>query len=241
MVIVQNYQLTNKENEYLTIIYEFLENGLNRVKISELASKTLVTQSAVSSIIKRLDTKIFQSGKLIYYAKGHGVALTEEGQKLAGKIIRRRRISEIFLKELEFDFFSIQKQIKLISITDELSDKLVEKYFKNDTENRCSHGYLIPNRNGIYQFEKLKSINQFNTNSEVEIIKIPESPFFYLSQFSPSETDFFLKIYNYNLIPKKIVKIITKENNFMIIETESGNVKISNGGIADHIYVKIID
>ncbi|MHA2250946.1 MAG: hypothetical protein ACXAD7_11325 [Candidatus Kariarchaeaceae archaeon] len=49
--------LTSKEIEYLAIIYEYLENGLNRVTTSELASKTYVTLGAVSSLLKKLDLK----------------------------------------------------------------------------------------------------------------------------------------------------------------------------------------
>lgn len=229
--------ITRKENEYLAILYEYLENGLSRVTTTELASKTYVTLGAVSSILKKLDNKLIEGNKLINYMKGYGVALSQTGQKIAGKLVRRRRIGELFLNHLGFNFYSIQKQIYQVNITDEISDKIENKYFMDNSEIRCSHGYLIPDNKGIYQFEQFKSLNQFNTDSKVKIIKIPESPFYYIPEYTPLETNYFLNIYNNNLMPGNTIKIVSNDPNFVIIETKSGNAQIPISGIGNQIYV----
>ena len=109
------------ENEYLAILYEYLENGLNRVTTTELASKTYVTLGAVSSVLKKLSPKMNEGVKLINYMKGYGTSLTEKGQEIGGEIIRRRRISEIFLKNLGYEFYSLQKQIYQLNVTNDVT------------------------------------------------------------------------------------------------------------------------
>lgn len=234
---MQNKNLTNKENEYLAILYEFLENGLNRVTISELASKSYVTLGAVSSIFKKLRHKQYDADNLINYMKGYGVALTQIGQKVAGKIVRRRRIGEIFLKHLGFDFYTIQKQIQQNNFSDVVSDKIEEEFFQIDSDNRCSHGYLVPDKNGTYEFEQLKTLNQFDSNSKVKIVKIPESPFCITSEYNPVQTNLFMHIFNNNLVPRQSVEVLSKDPNFLIIETDSGESQIPIGSLANQIFV----
>lgn len=228
--------LTNKENEYLAILYEYLENGLNRVTTTELASKTYVTLGAVSSILKKIDNKSVDGDKLINYMKGYGASLTPKGKQIAGQIIRTRRIGEIVLQQLGFNFFSIQKQIYQIKLTNEVSDKMFEQYFKDYNNIRCSHGFLIPGIDGSYKFEELKSINQFDVEARLKIIKIPESPFYYIPQYCLSKTDYFINIYNNNLVPDQIIRIQSKNPKIIDIETEMGIAQIPVASLANQIY-----
>ncbi|MHA2250945.1 MAG: hypothetical protein ACXAD7_11320, partial [Candidatus Kariarchaeaceae archaeon] len=158
--------------------------------------------------------------------KGFGVALTQKGQEIAGKIVRRRRIGDIFLNHLGFDFYSIQKQIYQLNITNDISDRIEEEFIRDEHETRCSHGYLVPGRNGMYQFEQLKPLSQFDVDTKVQIIKIPESPFYYIPQYSPAETNYFLNIYNNNLVPDQTAQIISRDSKFVTIETDSGSVRL---------------
>lgn len=238
---LSEYNITSKEIEYLAIIYEFMENGLNRVTTSELASKTYVTLGAVSTTLKKLKDKQIEGKDIINYMKGYGVSLTQVGKGYAGKILRCRRITELFLNHLGFDFYAVQKEIYLITITDEVIDKIEEQFLKDLTDKRCSHGYLIPNRDGNYELEQLKDLTNYDIDTDLKIIKIPESPFYYIPQYNPLETDFFLKIHNNKLIPGKIIKILDKDPKFITIETSNGQTKIPKRGLADQIFVEKID
>jgi DtxR family Mn-dependent transcriptional regulator len=228
------------ENEYLAILYEYLENGLNRVTTTELASKMYVTLGAVSSLLKKLWQKESEGVKLINYMKGYGTSLTDKGQEVAGQIIRRRRISEIFLKNLGFNFYSVQKQVYQVNLTNEVADRIEEQLIEDKNEIRCSHGYLVPEKSGSYKFEQLPSIDKLDCGSKVKIVRIPESPFFFIPQYNPSETDYFLKIYNNNLVPETTVSIISKEPESILIETELGRENIPVRAMASQIYVEKI-
>ncbi|MHA2027811.1 MAG: hypothetical protein ACXAB7_06100 [Candidatus Kariarchaeaceae archaeon] len=230
--------LTSKENEYLTILYEYMENGLNRVTTTELASKTYVTLGAVSSILRKFEGKLVSEEKLINYMKGYGVALTQKGKEIAGLLVRKRRIAEVFLSHLGMDFYSIQKQIYKMSLPNEVSNKIEQQFFKDQKVTRCSHGYLVPDKNGTYQFDQLKSLSEFTSDGEVEIVKIPESPFYFIPKYNPSKTDYFLSIYNNNLVPNQRVRILSRTPKTIEIETEGGIDNIPNRGLADQIFVK---
>lgn len=228
------------ENEYLAILFEYLENGLNRVTTTELASKTYVTLGAVSSLLKKLSSKESEGDKLINYMKGYGTSLTNKGQEVGGQIIRRRRIGEIFLKNLGFDFYSLQKQVYQLNLTNDVADRIEEQLIKEKNEIRCSHGYLVPKKSGIYQFEQLTSIDKIDIGSQVKIIRIPESPFFFIPQYSPLETSYFLKIYNNSLIPEYTFRIVSNDLESIVIESEAGRENIPVRTMANQICVEKI-
>lgn len=228
------------ENEYLAILYEYFENGLNRVTTTELASKTYVTLGAVSSLLKKLSLKESEGNKLINYMKGYGTSLTKKGQEFAGHIIRQRRIGEIFLNILGFDFYSLQKQIYQVNLTNEVADRIEEQLMKKKKETRCSHGYLVPNKSGSYQFEHLTSIDKIEIGSQVKIVRIPESPFFFIPRHIPSETSYFLKIYNNNLVPENTFRIVSNDLESIVIESELGRENIPIRSMANQICVEKI-
>ncbi len=236
-VSMSEQSLTSMEIEYLAILYEYRENGYNRITTTELASKTFVTLGSISSNLKKLSTKVIDGEKLINYMKGYGVSLTETGLKTAGKVIRRRRIAECFIRHLNYDFYEIQNQIYQVSLTDDLADTIAEDYLKSAEDIRCSHGYLIPNKNGIYQFEQLNPLHLFEIEARVKIVKIPESPFYYIPKYCPAEINFIINIYNNKLIPDKILVIKSKDNKTVGIETQLGKINIQIKGLADQIYV----
>jgi Mn-dependent DtxR family transcriptional regulator len=188
--------------------------------------------------LRKFENKLIDEEKLINYMKGYGVALTQKGQAIAGLLVRRRRIAEVFLSHLELDFYSIQKQIYRMTLPNEVSDKIEDQFFKDLKSTRCSHGYLIPDKNGRYNFDQLKSLSEFTLDRQVEIVKIPESPFYFIPKYNPSKTDYFLSIYNSNLVPNQRVRILSRTPKSIEIETDKGIDKIPNRGLADQIFVK---
>lgn len=234
---MQNQKLTNMEIEYLAILYEYRENGFNRITTSEITSRTFVTIGSVSSNLKKLKLKKFDGENLINYTKSYGVSLTKAGQKTAGQIIRNRRIGEIFLKHLGYDFYAIQNQIYKIIFSNDLANSIEEEYFMFEKEKRCSHGYLLPDKSGVYQFEQLKTLDQFDVDSKVKIVKIPESPFYYIPKYSLSEINYIMDIYNNKLVPDKIVRIMSKDEEFIDVEIELDIASIQIKNLADQIYV----
>lgn len=110
------------EENYLKIIYSIAarhEGG--EVSTNSMAEMTATRAASVSDMLKKLADK-----RLIHYKKYQGVRLTEEGERLALKIIRRHRLWEVFLVEkLGFGWHEVH------GMAEELehirSDELVER------------------------------------------------------------------------------------------------------------------
>ncbi|ALJ00674.1 metal-dependent transcriptional regulator [Rufibacter tibetensis] len=97
-------QSTAEEN-YIKAIYKLSGSGANAVSTTGL-SETLETKPAsVSDMLRKLSAK-----NLVHYVKYHGVQLTEEGQRVALKIIRKHRLWEAFLvQKLHFSWDEVHE------------------------------------------------------------------------------------------------------------------------------------
>lgn len=83
------------EENYLKTIYSLAaRHDGEEVSTNALAEMTATKAASVSDMLKKLAEK-----QLIHYKKYQGVRLTEEGERLALKIIRRHRLWEVFLVE----------------------------------------------------------------------------------------------------------------------------------------------
>ncbi|GAA4416930.1 metal-dependent transcriptional regulator [Nibrella viscosa] len=112
---------TFTEENYLKTIYNLAGRQEGEVSTNSLAEMTATRAASVSDMLKRLSEK-----QLIHYKKYQGVRLTEEGERLALKVIRRHRLWEVFLVEkLGFGWDEVHV------IAEELehvrSDELVER------------------------------------------------------------------------------------------------------------------
>lgn len=83
------------EENYLKTIYTLAaRHPGDEVSTNSLAEMTATKAASVSDMLKKLAEK-----QLIHYKKYQGVRLTDEGERLALKIIRRHRLWEVFLVE----------------------------------------------------------------------------------------------------------------------------------------------
>lgn len=109
------------EENYLKLIYALASRGADEVSTNALAEVTATRAASVTDMLKRLADK-----ELIHYRKYQGVRLTDEGERLALKIIRRHRLWEVFLVDkLGFGWDQVHE------IAEEMehirSDELVER------------------------------------------------------------------------------------------------------------------
>jgi DtxR family Mn-dependent transcriptional regulator len=82
-----------KEN-YLKAIY-FLSEKTKKVSITDLAKKMQVSKPTCNNMIKKL-----QENVLVKYEKYKPITLTLKGQKIATSIIRKHRLTEMFLTQV---------------------------------------------------------------------------------------------------------------------------------------------
>lgn len=133
--------LKNKENYLKTILIN--ANELGEIAPSVLSRKLGVSIPTVNSMAKRL-----QDFGWIKYEKYKPLKLTEEGRKTAALIIRRHRITEMFLvekMEIGWEYVhDIAEEMEHIN-SDLLFKRMDEMLGHPETD---PHGTPIPDRNG---------------------------------------------------------------------------------------------
>ncbi|THD69121.1 metal-dependent transcriptional regulator [Robertkochia marina] len=136
--------MTLSEEDYLKTIYHLSRNNQELIATNAIAGRMDTKASSVTDMLKKLAEK-----GLITYKKYQGAGLTEKGQVMAAKIVRRHRLWEVFLVEkLQFSWDEVH------DIAEELehikSEKLIEKLDDFLNHPRFDpHGDPIPDKNGV--------------------------------------------------------------------------------------------
>ncbi len=128
--------------DYLKAIYK-LQKGKDKVTTSAIAERLQLSNATVTSMIKKLAKQ-----KFVKHISYHGVVLTDAGEKVAVKVIRRHRLVELFLKEiLKLEWDKVHDEAEKLEhyISDEILDSIdrVLGYPKADP-----HGDPIPTKSG---------------------------------------------------------------------------------------------
>ncbi|MEM1645560.1 MAG: metal-dependent transcriptional regulator [Ignisphaera sp.] len=153
----------SRVQDYLTTIYR-LEEALGVAKTTDISKELGVAPATVSKIIKKLGER-----NLVERVKYKYVKLTEEGKKMAEQIIRKHRISEVFLAHL-LGFNEIEAHL-YAHYLEHLPDIIIEKIYNvTGRPSKCPHGNPIP---GVTEsIEELISLNDVKDNQKCVIQRI---------------------------------------------------------------------
>lgn len=148
---------TQTKENYLKAIY-FLEERNEKVSITELGKEMQVSKPTVNNMIKKLTTNGW-----IKYEKYRPIQLTKKGRLEAALIIRKHRLTEMFLvKIMGFgweEVHEIAEEMEHLK-TENLFDRMDELLGYPTTD---PHGSPIPNKKGDYNrktYIKLSSIGK---------------------------------------------------------------------------------
>jgi DtxR family Mn-dependent transcriptional regulator len=98
--------LSAVREDYLKAIYRLQEEHEGRVQTSQIAGHLEITESSVSTMVKKLAEK-----DLIEHQAYKGVALTDTGRSVALEVIRHHRLLEAFLSEtLDYDWSEVHEE-----------------------------------------------------------------------------------------------------------------------------------
>lgn len=155
---------------YIKGIYNLSGEDALWINTNHLAEKMSIKASSVSDMIKKLSQR-----NLVEYKKYHGVRLTEEGKKLALKVIRKHRLWEVFLhKNLGFawdEVHEIAEQLEHIS-----SSELVERLNKYlDFPKFDPHGDPIPDEKGKIKKIKRDLLSECKKGDSGKIVGVEDS------------------------------------------------------------------
>jgi DtxR family Mn-dependent transcriptional regulator len=159
------------EENYLKALFK-LASQENEISLSDLSKKLSVSTPTANSMIKRLHEKEF-----VIYEKYKPIKLTEKGKVTAALIVRKHRLTEMFLVEkMGFGWekvHAIAEQIEHIK-SPIFFDKMDELLGHPNID---PHGSPIPNKEGQIENlvrSKLK-LSDCKVGDKIKIIAVSES------------------------------------------------------------------
>ena len=160
---------TETKENYLKAIY-FLEQRNQKVTITELGEEMNVSKSTVNNMIKKLSTNGW-----IKYEKYKPIKLTKKGKVDAALIIRKHRLTEMFLVQIMgFGW----EEVHLIA--EEMEHLKTDRFFDRMDEilgypTADPHGSPIPNANGEVQSKSYVPLSTIPAGQKVSLRAIRDS------------------------------------------------------------------
>ncbi|MDW7726538.1 MAG: metal-dependent transcriptional regulator [Candidatus Methanoperedens sp.] len=158
---------TPRIEEYLESIYK-LQQVQHPVTTSRLAEHLKLSPPSVSEMMKKL------YGKGLVNQIGKGVCLTEEGNSIAKKVIRRHRLSERLLTDiLGYGWDEVHDEACKLehAISPEMEARIEESLGNPET---CPHGYPIPDKDGVIKKENLRPLSELKASEKATIVSVFE-------------------------------------------------------------------
>lgn len=157
---------SNTEENYLKALFELAsENG--EVSVNDLGKRLDLKMPTVNSMMKKLGNK-----QLVHYQSYKPVRLTEKGKKEAAFVIRKHRLTEMFLFEnMGFgweDVHEIAEQVEHIQSTVffEKMDEILG-HPKIDP-----HGSPIPDTNGKIEWPEYNKLGECKAGETVKLMAV---------------------------------------------------------------------
>lgn len=191
------------EENYLKAIF-LLSNSEGEVSVNELSKHLDIKMPTVTSMVKKLSEK-----QLVNYQKYKPVKLTIKGKGEAAQIIRKHRLTEMFLVEVMGfgweEVHDIAEQIEHVNSPLFFSkmDEILEY------PNYDPHGSPIPDSDGNIPGKQYRQLSQYKAGDTVTFMAVAKS------------SDAFLKYLN--------SKELSLETKLRILEVEpfDGTMKVS--------------
>lgn len=157
------------EENYLKALY-LLSGKVGAVNVNDLSKQLNIKMPTVNSMMKRL----FEKG-LVYYESYKPIKLTAEGKKQAALIIRKHRLTEMFLVEkMGFGWEEVHPIAEQIEHIDapaffDRMDALLG-FPKTDP-----HGSPIPNKNGEIEWLAYNHLSNCHAGEKVILSAVTNS------------------------------------------------------------------
>lgn len=215
---------TLTEENYLKALFNIAhQNG--EVNVAELSQRLHIKMPTVTSMMKKMAEK-----KLVHYESYKPLRLTEKGKKEAGLIIRKHRLTEMFLVEKMNlgweDVHDIAEQIEHIQ-SPVFFDKMDEllSYPKIDP-----HGSPIPDKQGKITWKEFKKLSDCKIGEVVILSAVINSSSDFLKFLNKREIRLGLQIQ---------VKTIESFDKSMVIQYGNRKAETLSHIVSDSLLVEI--
>lgn len=157
------------KEDYLKALY-FLGEDDGHINVTELSKRLAVSKPTASNMVKNLEEQGW-----VVYNKYKPVQLTEKGRKAAAGIIRKHRLTEMFLyKIMGFgweEVHEIAEQMEHID-SEELFSRMDEMLEHPAFD---PHGSPIPDENGNITKQKLPALINIEPGKKAKLIALSQS------------------------------------------------------------------
>jgi len=157
-----------KENYIKALFYLHQKN--ENISLSDLGEELQVSKPTANDMVKKL-----QLDGIVKSEKYKPIKITKKGKLRAAEIIRKHRLSEMFLLQImEFGWEEVHE------IAEELEHIKTEKFFDRMDEllgfpTTDPHGSPIPDKNGNFNKPNYKRLSQIPVGSTVAVKALYES------------------------------------------------------------------
>lgn len=211
-----------KEN-YIKALFHLHQKN-EEISLSDLGEELQVSKPTANDMIKKLKSEGF-----VLSEKYKPIKITEKGKQMAASIIRKHRLSEMFLSQImEFGWEEVH------DIAEELEHIKTDKFFDRMDEilgfpTTDPHGSPIPDKNGNFIRPDYQKLSQMSVGATVIVKALRESSTDFLLFLNKKEIQLDTQI--------KIELIEEFDGSYTIAYNDYSNVVLSKS-ICDRILVE---
>ena len=176
------------EENYLKALFN-LANDKGEVSVNELSKRLEIKMPTVNSMIKKLADK-----KLVHYESYKPLRLTEKGKKEAGLIIRKHRLTEMFLvQKMDFGWEQVHE------IAEQIEHLHSPHFFEKMDEmlgypTIDPHGSPIPDKTGKIDWVNYEKLSDCKAGETVKLAAVIHTTDDFLKFLNSRELQLGLKI-----------------------------------------------
>lgn len=196
--------------EYCECIFELREDNLEVIQ-ARIAERLRVSRPSVSEMIKRLTEE-----GLIAVAGGH-ITLTDSGEELAQRVVRRHRLAERFMTDILGLSWALahREAGRWEHVMSDAVEEAMRQKLGNPTT--CPHGNPIPGSG--YTAPPAVTLAKVSMGQKFTVSRIPEE-----LEFSPGMLEF---LENTNLMPGLSGEVTsTNDKGDMTLSVDGQNIVV---------------
>jgi DtxR family Mn-dependent transcriptional regulator len=155
--------------DYLKAIYGLTVSG-DSASTNDLSARLGVSTGSVSAMIKKLD-----DDGLVSHIPYRGVDLTEDGRRVALRVVRRHRLIELFLaKSLDMPWDELHDEAEILehAMSDRLIDLIADKLGDPQFD---PHGDPIPSRDLTIEPRPTESLSLLEPGDRGIFVRVSDS------------------------------------------------------------------
>lgn len=159
-------EITKAVEDFLKAVFS-LQQQVERVSTKELADALGRTQPTVTDMAQRL-----MAAEMLDYQKYHGLRLTEQGQEIALKVVRRHRLIELYLvRELGYALHEVHEEAERLEHA--VSDRFIEALAQRLGDPQVDpHGDIIPAADGTMAERDLQPLSELVEHSPAFVSRL---------------------------------------------------------------------